>query len=155
LSATAYLETEDPEALAPFLPGTAIEPTDTVSVRYDGPTRTVLDARLRRPGIIVLADVWDVGWRLVIDGRPSPILRANLLMRGAAVTAGRHTLVYTYEPASVRLGAWVSAAAFMALIGLIMWACPRLIRPAPFLLSEAARPHSLKPPTWPCQENPP
>ena len=88
----------------PICPGPASDPTETVSVRYDGPTRVVLEARLQRPGIIVLADVFDPGWRLDIDGRPAPVLRANLLMRGAAVTAGTHTLVYTYEPASVRLG---------------------------------------------------
>jgi hypothetical protein len=125
LRAVAYVETDDPAALAPYRPGAGGDPAEVVTVRYDGPTRVVLEARLHRPGIIVLADLFDPGWRLVIDGRTAPVLRANLLMRGAAVAAGAHTLVYTYQPASVRLGAGVSAVGLMALIGLALWAHAR------------------------------
>lgn len=125
LRTAAYIETDDPAALAPYLPGTASDAAETVSVRCEGPTRVVLEARLNRPGIIVLADIIDAGWRLVIDGSPSPVLRTNLLMRGAAVTAGTHTLVYTYEPASVRVGIGVSAAGLITLFGLTLWARSR------------------------------
>jgi hypothetical protein len=118
----AYVETDAPARLAPYLPGTGADPTESVSVRYEGPTRVVLEAHLHRPGIIILADVFDRGWRLEIDGRSAPILRANLLMRGAAVVAGTHRLVYRYEPTSVRLGLSVSAAGLMALIALSLWA---------------------------------
>ena len=123
------VETDDPDALASYLSGTAADTdtAETVTVRYEGPTRVVLEARLRRPGIIVLADIFDPGWRLVIDGTPAPVLRANLLMRGAALTAGTHSLVYTYEPASVRVGGWVSGGGLLALIGLAWWAFSRTI----------------------------
>jgi uncharacterized membrane protein YfhO len=96
-----------------------------VSVRYEGPNRVVLEARLQRPGLIILADIFAPGWRLSVDGRPAPILRTNLLMRGAAVDRGRHTLTYTYEPASVRIGVSVSAAGLLALAGLVVWARAR------------------------------
>ena len=125
LRAWAYVETDEPAALAPYLAGAGVDTTETVTVRYDGPTRVVLEASLHRPGIIVLADLFDPGWRLVLDGSPAPILRANLLMRAAAVTAGTHTLVYTYEPASIRLGAGGTAIGLIALIGLALWAHAR------------------------------
>jgi hypothetical protein len=122
LRATAFVEADDPAALEAYLPRTAIDPSERVTVRYDGPTRVVLEAALRRPGLIVLADTYDPGWHLTIDGRPAPVWRANLLMRAAAVTAGSHTLVYTYQPASVRLGIWASLTGMIALIGLALWA---------------------------------
>jgi hypothetical protein len=125
LRASAYVEADDPAALDAYLPRTATDPSERVNVRYDGPARVVLEASLRRPGLIVLADTYDPGWRLAIDGRPAPFWRANLLMRAAAVTAGPHTLVYTYRPASVRLGAWASSAGLIALIGLALWARER------------------------------
>jgi uncharacterized membrane protein YfhO len=89
----------------------------------------VVEATLRRPGLVVLADTFDPGWRLTIDGRPAPILRANLLMRAAAVDAGSHTLVYTYEPTSVRIGAWTSLAGLVVLAGLAAWSRQRPSRP--------------------------
>jgi hypothetical protein len=125
LGSAAYVETDDPAGLEPYLPGTGVDASELVSVRDEGPTRVVLEARLQRPGLIVLADIFDPGWRLTIDGRPAPILRANLLMRGAAVDRGMHTLSYTYEPASVRIGLWVSAAGLLALFGLVVWARAR------------------------------
>ena len=67
-------------------------------MRYDNPTRVQLEARLQEPGLVILADTLDDGWHLTIDGKPAPILQANRLMRGAAVSSGTHTLVYTFEP---------------------------------------------------------
>jgi len=125
LRSIAYVETDRPESLAPFRPGGPTDPAETVTVRYDSPIHVVLQARLRRPGILVLADVFDPGWHLTIDGRPAPIFRANLLMRAATVAAGPHTLVYRYEPASVRLGAWGSLSGLAALAGLALLAYHR------------------------------
>jgi hypothetical protein len=125
LRALAFIEADNPAALEAYLPRTAIDPSERVTVRYDGPTRVVLEASLRRPGLIVLADTYDPDWQLTIDGRPAPVWRANLLMRAAAVTAGSHTLAYTYRPASVRLGSWASLTGLIALIGLALWARER------------------------------
>ena len=54
--------------------------------------------------MVVLADVYYPGWELTIDGQSAEILRVNRMMRGAAVAAGSHLLVYTYRPRSFRLG---------------------------------------------------
>jgi uncharacterized membrane protein YfhO len=70
---------------------------------------------------VVLADVYYPGWKLTIDGKPAPILRINRLMRGALVSAGRHTLVYTYEPISFTAGLAGSALGVIALLGLWWW----------------------------------
>jgi hypothetical protein len=118
----AVVETNDPSALAAYLSGGSPDPGESVSVTHDGSTRVVLDVRLRRPGIVILAEVFDPGWRLTVDGQPASILRANLLMRAAAVSAGEHRLIYSYEPASVWVGACVSLASFVALLALAAWA---------------------------------
>jgi hypothetical protein len=121
LRALAYIECERPEELAPYLPGTAPDPAEAVTVRSRSPTEVVLDVRLRGPGIVVLGDTFDANWQLTIDGRPAPTLRANLLMRGAAVTAGSHTLTYTYAPRSLRVGIAASLVGLAALLGWLLW----------------------------------
>jgi hypothetical protein len=67
---------------------------------------------------VILADTFAPGWSLTIDGAPAPIDRTNRLMRGAAVPARRHTLTYTYDPASFRIGGGVS----LATVGLVAMA---------------------------------
>ncbi|MGO9846361.1 MAG: YfhO family protein [Methylocella sp.] len=69
--------------------------------------------------MVILADTYYPGWRLTIDGKPAPILRANRMMRGAAVRAGVHRLVYTYEPSSFRIGLIVSLAGAIVLLALV------------------------------------
>jgi hypothetical protein len=120
LRANAWLEPEVLEALAPYLPGGRPQANESVRVRYDSPQRVSLQAHLIRPGLVVLADVHYPGWRLTLDGRPTPVVCVNTLMRGAAVPAGDHTLVYTYEPTSFRLGLAVTAVGLItAAIGWI------------------------------------
>jgi hypothetical protein len=120
LRQVALIETDDPERLRGFLAPTPVGPAESVAVvRYE-PQRVELRARLDRPGLVILADTFYPGWHLTIDGRPAPILRANRVMRGAAVPAGEYTLVYTYQPLSFRVGAIVSAAGWIALM-MLAW----------------------------------
>jgi hypothetical protein len=114
LRMTAWVEAGDRERLGAHLPGGRLAPGETVDVRYRGPQRDELDAQLERPGLVVLADVFYPGWRLTIDGRPAPIFRVNQGMRGAAVDAGRHRLVFAYEPWSFRIGTAVTAMGVLA-----------------------------------------
>jgi hypothetical protein len=106
--ALAWIETDDPRSLAHYVPGAEPDPTETVSITRYEPQRVEIEARLKSPGLVILADVYYPGWHLTIDGRASTILRANRLMRGAPVGAGTHRLVYTYSPSSFRLGGLVT-----------------------------------------------
>jgi hypothetical protein len=118
---TAWVETEAAERLARDASPAPPEPSETVRITHHGPLRVEILAALRRPGFVILADAYHPGWRLAIDGAPAPVLRANRAMRGAAVGAGVHRLVYTYEPSSLRAGAALSAAGLVALAGLGFW----------------------------------
>jgi hypothetical protein len=115
----AALVEADRRALTGFLPGPPTGPSETVEVVLDSPQRVELEANLERPGLVVLADVYYPGWRLSIDGTEVPVLRVNRMMRGAAVRAGQHRLIYVYDPPSFRIGAYVSLAALAVLSGLI------------------------------------
>jgi hypothetical protein len=115
----AWIEVDDFRPLAPYVrsqPGA--DAGEAVALIQYAPQRVELEARLQRPGIVVLADLFYPGWSLAIDGKPAPILRTNRLMRGAAVTAGTHRLVFTYDPLSFRLGAIVSLASIALALGL-------------------------------------
>lgn len=116
---TALIETDEKQQLAPYLPGRSPADTDSVRVVEHTPQRVVIDATMARAGLVILADVFYPGWYLEIDGSPAPILRANRMMRGAAVRAGKHRLVYRYDPPSFRIGAIISVGALAVLGGTI------------------------------------
>jgi hypothetical protein len=99
--------------------------------------RVRLDAELTEPGLVVLADAYDPGWRAWVDGRRSSVLIANVAFRAVAVPAGRHAIEMRYQPPSVALGLSLSAA------GLVLLAAagrPRRLTPAAASTSSAGSP---------------
>ncbi len=112
----AWVSRDDLRELSPVLSGEKPISSETVKVTYPNPQQAVLEATLDSPGLVILADVYYPGWELLIDGKPAPIYRANVMMRGAAVSSGRHRLVYTYRPQSFRVGLLVSIAGLAALL---------------------------------------
>jgi hypothetical protein len=67
------------------------------------------------PGYLVLSDTAFPGWEATVNGVPTPIHRANLLLRAVQVPPGAHSVRFTYRPLSFGLGAFLSALALAAL----------------------------------------
>jgi hypothetical protein len=111
-----------PFRLDSFLRGGESRPSESVKVSHPSPQRAELDVTMASPGLVVLADIYYPGWEVTIDGTPAPIYRVNRVMRGAAVSAGHHRLVYTYAPRSFRIGLMISAVGIVAMI-LLSLAC--------------------------------
>ena len=113
---------DHPGALGKLLPGTPVTASGKPSgVTRRGPQRVELDVSLETPGVVVLADIYYPGWTLTIDGQPAPIYRANRMMRGAGVPSGKHHLVYTYRPASFRVGGVITIASLLVFAVGCLW----------------------------------
>lgn len=96
----------------------------TAQITNEIPTHISLSVQMETPGLVVLADNWDTGWRAYYNGKPVPILRANYAVRGVIVPAGNGRLEFIYQPASLILGLWLAG---LAAIVLVCWlAIPRL-----------------------------
>ncbi|OGS23996.1 MAG: hypothetical protein A2297_09805 [Elusimicrobia bacterium RIFOXYB2_FULL_48_7] len=70
------------------------------------------------PGWLFLSETWYPGWNVYVDGKKSEIVRADYTFRavfldspGATV---EHEVVFSYEPLSFKIGAIVSAIAWIA-----------------------------------------
>ena len=63
--------------------------------------RVEIDAESETGGMLVLHDLYYPGWIAEIDGKPAPILRADVLFRGVEVPPGRHRVVFRYAPLSL------------------------------------------------------
>jgi hypothetical protein len=76
------------------------------------PKDVVLKTKSAAAGVLLLNDRWSPDWQVTVDGQPSPLLRANFIMRGVAVPAGEHTVEFRFNPPHGTL--WVSLSAIAA-----------------------------------------
>ncbi|MBK7122383.1 MAG: YfhO family protein [Chitinophagaceae bacterium] len=51
---------------------------------------------------------YPLGWDVYIDRKKSPYVKANYALRGLAIPAGKHTIDFVFDPASVRIGENIS-----------------------------------------------
>jgi hypothetical protein len=77
--------------------------------------RVRMEADASAPGLLVLVDTYDPGWRARVDGEPAPVLRANVAFRAVPVPAGRHRVEMVYRPTAVMLGLVTSLVAALLL----------------------------------------
>ncbi|MEZ6183395.1 MAG: hypothetical protein R3F62_00100 [Planctomycetota bacterium] len=79
------------------------------------------EVRVRAPGragVVVVLDTWFPGWTAEVDGRPRPLLRANVAFRGVEVSAEDRELVLRYRPRALRRGVIAWAVGCLLAIGL-------------------------------------
>jgi hypothetical protein len=84
----------------------------------ESPNRVTIKTNASQDGWVVLADTWYPGWQVKVDGRSTPLFRADYLFKAAAVPAGEHTVEFTYQPASALVGLVISLA---SLAGIMMF----------------------------------
>ena len=65
------------------------------------PGRIEIDAHSDLGGVLALHAIYYPGWIAEIDGKPAPVLRADILFRGVEVPAGEHRVVFRYAPFSL------------------------------------------------------
>ncbi|MFC1889072.1 hypothetical protein ACFL4G_04875, partial [Thermodesulfobacteriota bacterium] len=98
-------------------PRASWEPVDLVE---DLPGRAVMGVSTREPALLVFTETFFPGWRVRIDGHPSEILPTNLQFMGIIVPPGDHRVAFTFEPASVRIGLWISLVSFFVCLAVAL-----------------------------------
>ena len=81
------------------------------------PDRVVIDTPRRCDGRLVLADPAYPGWKVTVDGHPAKSLVSRGIFRAVELPAGAHRVVWTFDPPRLVIGAYVSAFALVALLG--------------------------------------
>ena len=56
------------------------------------------------------------GWNAYVDGEPVPHLRANYVLRALRVPAGKHEIVFRFEPEVIEIGTRVTLASYALLL---------------------------------------
>jgi uncharacterized membrane protein YfhO len=72
----------------------------------------------------VILESYDAGWRATVDGRPAPIVPANVLFRGIRLEPGARVVELVYRPPGLVAGLVVSALSLLALF-VLAWRASR------------------------------
>lgn len=104
-TALTFLQGDLPAQIAPGSGSIAITDyaANTVTLRTDLPAG--------RPA--VLGDIWYPGWHAYADGRETPVLRADYILRAVAPQQPAKEIRFVYYPASFAAGAFLSCLAVM------------------------------------------
>ncbi|HYH80994.1 MAG TPA: YfhO family protein [Longimicrobium sp.] len=108
---------ESPRDLA--LAGPGLRGTAAVTL-YEA-DRVEVATEANGAALLVLADNYYKDWKATVDGRPADIYRTNHTFRGVVVPAGRHRVVFSFEPEGLYTGFYIFLATFGLLAAYGLW----------------------------------
>jgi len=96
-----------------------------VALRRAYPEQIEASVQADGPGLLVVSEHYDPGWRAEVDGRDAPLYRTDLIVLGIPVPAGRHEVRLTFRPEGFAVGAAcaVLTAVVLGMLALRRRAC--------------------------------
>ena len=94
----------------------------TVEFKSYKPADIVFDAKSDTASVLLLNDKFDPQWRVLVDGKPTELLRCNFIMRGVFLPPGAHTIEFQFRLPNKPLYITLAAIAMgIFLIGLLIF----------------------------------
>jgi hypothetical protein len=78
--------------------------------------QVTLSLQMKTTGLVVLADLWDKGWKASLNGRPALILRVDHVVRGVIAPPGHSILEFRFAPQSFMTGLYLAGLAGIILL---------------------------------------
>ncbi len=112
---TAVMQKSYAQTLQGFTP--QYDSTNKIKLTSYLPGKLTYEYTANADQLAVFSEIYyPKGWAMTIDGKETPILRANYLLRAAKVPSGSHKIEMTYKPTSYFTGEKISMAASGALL---------------------------------------
>lgn len=121
---TATVEQTPPAMSAPIDPA-----AESVSITAYSSDQVTLQATATGDGMLVLSDVYDPNWEVTVDGEGAQLYVVDGVLRGVALSAGTHTISFSYEPDSLRYGLIVSLVTIGGMIVFLAYVYRETKRP--------------------------
>jgi hypothetical protein len=130
---TALLFSSDRLAIGVPDSAGAASPGDTITLQKPDNDEMIYNSQTSGRRFAVFSEVfYDRGWHAYIDGTETPIIRTNYVLRGLSVPAGKHTIRFTFHPASFYTGKTLQMLAGLVLLVLLIAAAAMEWMPTKF-----------------------
>jgi hypothetical protein len=87
----------------------------SVTLTHYEPNALTYEVESEQGGVVVFSEIYYPGWQATIDGEKVEIARANYVLRALEMPAGTHTVVMTFDPASIHTTERIAFAALILL----------------------------------------
>ena len=115
---TAIVNDEFRNVIGDFNPSSV---SGTIKLDSYKPNELVYSFNSSKDELVVFSEIWtNKGWTLWIDGKESPLIRADYILRATVIPAGNHEIMMRYEPKIWKVGNTIQFISSLILIlGLI------------------------------------
>ena len=90
--------------------------TAVVTLKKYEPNELTYTVDSQKGGIVVFSEIYYPGWTATVDGAATPVGRVNYILRAINVKPGKHTVVLTFKPASVKNTETAAYVAYLLLV---------------------------------------
>ena len=91
--------------------------TGTIQLTSYKPNELIYNFNSSKDELVVFSEIWtSKGWTMWIDGKESPLIRADYILRAAVVPAGNHEIMMRYEPKIWKVGNTIQFVSSLILI---------------------------------------
>lgn len=98
-----------------------VDSAATVQLTERKPPYLKYESTSTQDGLILFSEVYyPKGWHAFVDGKEIPILRANYVLRGLQVPAGKHTIEFKFEPKPYMVGNKITMASNWAVLLVVL-----------------------------------
>ena len=89
----------------------------TIQLASYKPNELIYNFNSSKDELVVFSEIWtSKGWTMWIDGKESPLIRADYILRAAVVPAGNHEIMMRYEPKIWKVGNTIQFVSSLILI---------------------------------------
>lgn len=91
-------------------------PGDGIKLTSYAPNELKYEANSQRGGVAVFSEVYfPWGWKATVDGKEADIARVNYVLRALKVPAGKHEIVFTFDPESLHVTNGIAVGAVVVI----------------------------------------
>jgi hypothetical protein len=97
-----------------------VDSTATIKLDEYRPNKVSYTSVNKNDGLAVFSEVYYAnGWKAYIDGKLVPHFETDYMLRGLKIPAGKHAIIFTFEPQVVQTGSLISLVSFIGMLLLV------------------------------------
>ena len=90
--------------------------TSIATLTAYAPNKLTYEVNSDKGGVLVFSEIYYPGWTATIDNEEATLGRVNYILRAVQVKPGKHTIVLSFDPQSVKVTETIAYTAYIILL---------------------------------------